>query len=352
MEEGEGDLRVIALEHDGDRVSINKFHHEKLRRLYAIHSKQHVDGCRYHQQQAAGSYDTQEAAASPCECPVDEQHFARCLYVLARRYKTFIGDEAEGGAFHAAAPETTFDTLREDFEVSQEQFASPFNCHFRKFCSAFPDIDVWFGSVGSFFDFSPVEGSFETGPPYTEEVMDMMADRLEHLLDNSTGPLSFIVFVPQWRSPACHALVSMDNSRYLRAHFVAPGHQHTYITGVQHTEGGQGGHRYYVVPHGTELFFLQNDAAYAKWPPTQHKINRFKASLGIKVDAGPFKCEPDLVPQRPKTKTAATVSTGRAVVDKGRHDDRDDGDGDGDDDDDDDDDHGDQPSKRAKRSTQ
>lgn len=38
---------------------------------------------------------------------------------------------------------------------------------------------MFFGSVGSFFDFTPLEGSFETGPPYTEEVMDKMADRLE-----------------------------------------------------------------------------------------------------------------------------------------------------------------------------
>lgn len=53
---------------------------------------------------------------------------------------------------------------------------------------------------------------------------------------------------------------------------------------VQHTEGGQGGYRYYVVPHGTELFFLQNDAGFAKWPPTQEKIDRFKASLGIKAE--------------------------------------------------------------------
>eukprot|EP00055_Hartaetosiga_balthica_P017080 m.111925 g.111925 ORF g.111925 m.111925 type:complete len:192 (+) comp9243_c2_seq6:3550-4125(+) len=50
---------------------------------------------------------------------------------------------------------------------------------------------------------------------------------------------------------------------------------------LQHTESGQGGLRYYVVPHGTEIFFLQNDAAFALWPPTKRRVTLFKKSLGI-----------------------------------------------------------------------
>ena len=43
--------------------------------------------------------------------------FPEALYVLARRYRTFIGEESEGGAFHAAAPEPVFRCLMEHFEV-------------------------------------------------------------------------------------------------------------------------------------------------------------------------------------------------------------------------------------------
>ena len=47
-----------------------------------------------------------------------------------------------------------------------ECFASPLNCYCPRFCSAFPDTDSVFGSVGSFFDFEFVEGSFEANPPF------------------------------------------------------------------------------------------------------------------------------------------------------------------------------------------
>jgi hypothetical protein len=49
--------------------------------------------------------------------------------------------------------------------VSVECFASPLNCHLPAFCSAFPDTDAAFGSLGSFFDFFPTEGSFQVNPP-------------------------------------------------------------------------------------------------------------------------------------------------------------------------------------------
>ena len=45
--------------------------------------------------------------------------------------------------------------------VTCECFASPFNCRFPRYCSAFPEIEGEFGSLGSFFDFSPTCGSFE-----------------------------------------------------------------------------------------------------------------------------------------------------------------------------------------------
>ena len=75
--------------------------------------------------------------------------------------------------------------MKKEYSVCQECFASPLNCYFSRFCSAFPDTDVYFGSQGSFFDFEPDEGSFECGPPYTVEVMDKTADRIHELLTKS-----------------------------------------------------------------------------------------------------------------------------------------------------------------------
>jgi hypothetical protein len=61
-------------------------------------------------------------------------------------------------AFHAhVRPGSLFHVLREELGVSLECFASPLNCYFGRYCSAFRDLDPCFGSLGSFFDFHPTE---------------------------------------------------------------------------------------------------------------------------------------------------------------------------------------------------
>ena len=58
-------------------------------------------------------------------------------------------------------------------------FASPLNRHpLNAFCSAFPDTDAPFGSVGNFFSAAPrslalgSSRSAEAGPPYEDELID------------------------------------------------------------------------------------------------------------------------------------------------------------------------------------
>jgi hypothetical protein len=50
-----------------------------------------------------------------------------------------------------------FDVLLRRFDCRTECFASPLNCRYGRFCSAFYDTDGAFGSLGSFFDFHPTE---------------------------------------------------------------------------------------------------------------------------------------------------------------------------------------------------
>lgn len=89
----------------------------------------------------------------------------------------------ENFGLHAALPHKAFDLLNRKFRVTFECFASPFNCYFSQYCSAFPDIDCYFGSRGSFFEFRPKSGSFQANPPFSEEVMLAMADHMISLLD-------------------------------------------------------------------------------------------------------------------------------------------------------------------------
>eukprot|EP00116_Pleurobrachia_bachei_P004422 sb/3464684/ len=107
----------------------------------------------------------------------------------------------ENFGLHAALPRKAFDLLNRKFGVTFECFASPLNCYFSQYCSAFPDIDCYFGSRGSFFEFKPKSGSFQANPPFSEEVMMAMADHMISLLEGKNqlppSPASVLIVPPQ-----------------------------------------------------------------------------------------------------------------------------------------------------------
>jgi len=71
------------------------------------------------------------------------------VWCLLKRYKTFFGSgQNEGQGTQGALPVSVFECLNRMFGVSFECFASPLNCYFKQFCSAFPDTDSCFGSRG------------------------------------------------------------------------------------------------------------------------------------------------------------------------------------------------------------
>lgn len=114
-------------------------------------------------------------------------------------------------------------------------------------------------------DFTPLSGSFEANPPFCEELMDAMVSHFEvgvlptdgagkiasllggavphvhpimslpqRLLESSPEPLSFIVFIPEWREPPTPALTRMEQSRFKRHQLVLPAFEHEYRSGSQH----------------------------------------------------------------------------------------------------------------------
>ena len=124
--------------------------------------------------------------------------------------------------------------INRQFGVTFECFASPFNCYFRQYCSAFGDIDSYFGSRGPILDFKPHCGSFEANPPFCEELMDAVVTHFERLLEDSLEPLSFMVFLPEWRDPAPPALLKLEASRWKRKQVVVGALEHDYRHGFQH----------------------------------------------------------------------------------------------------------------------
>ncbi|CAJ1429655.1 unnamed protein product, partial [Effrenium voratum] len=180
-----------------------------------------------------------------------------------------------------------FAFLRDEMGVSCELFASPLNCFFAQYFSAFPDVDAPFGSRGSFFDVEELpDGAYEVGPPYTEEVMELMAQKLlKHLKRQQT--LSFVVFVPDWGDD-CTALGLMSGEdfkpfrpRCSDPFLLAVGREHHYISGVQffHDSGADASRRYYDVPHGTRIYVLQTVKGAQRWPFTEEKAEALLAKL-------------------------------------------------------------------------
>jgi len=236
-----------------DVIQIRLTHARKLRRLFEIYSPKSSN-----------------------------QEFLDQLYVMLRRYHSLMDSNKreqipahllatctpnrESASMHAASPPRVFAFLREQLGVHHECFASPLNCYFRSFCSAYPDVDAAFGSRGSFFDFRPTGGSFEVGPPYVVEVMEQTARHCLALLETAEtrgGALSLVVIVPDWRTPLQTAQELMEKSRFRRRQIHIPGGAHAFVVGDQHLPRWD---TTFVLPFDTEVYVLQSSEGVKKYP--------------------------------------------------------------------------------------
>jgi len=197
------------------------------------------------------------------------------VWVLLKRYSKFICDpEEKSEQFHAAAPKSFFEFINEQFDVSFECFASPLNCYFKNFCSAFVDTDRCFGSKGSFFYFVPEQGSFEVNPPYVEEVIEYTADHIFDLLKSSKKPLLFIVGVPDWREPLQKGQEKIEKSNFLKGQFTLEGTKYEYVSGAQHKCNNT-----FNMPFTNRFYLIQNEAGSRKWPIKEKVIDEMKKSF-------------------------------------------------------------------------
>mmetsp|Transcript_40 Transcript_40/g.114 ORF Transcript_40/g.114 Transcript_40/m.114 type:complete len:524 (-) Transcript_40:214-1785(-) len=217
------------------KLRINQEHLEKLEELHRRHS-------------------------SPKNATWDE--FLQRVCSLLVRYNTLQGGSCHGGGMQAALTEEAFAILHDRMGATMECFASPLNCYWGCYCSAFPDTDAPFGSVGSFFSFHPTEGSFEANPPFVPSVMKRMAEHIHSLLCKSTGPMSFCVIIPAWSST--EGWRSLEQSQFLRASLTVSQKEHGFCEGLQHSQAT----RYRIATFDSSMFFLQNDAGNERWPPS------------------------------------------------------------------------------------
>ncbi|XP_015271989.1 PREDICTED: phosphorylated CTD-interacting factor 1 [Gekko japonicus] len=144
---------------------------------------------------------------------IDDPGFERFLlrvWCLLCRYQMMCGVGLyEGTGLQGALPVHVFEALHKLFGVSFECFASPLNCYFKQYCSAFQDTDGYFGSRG-------------------------------------------------------------EQSRFKRHQLILPAFDHEYRSGSQHVCKKE--EMYYKAVHNTAVIFLQNNAGFAKWEPTAERL--------------------------------------------------------------------------------
>ena len=128
----------------------------------------------------------------------------------------------------------TFASLPPLFLIRTATLA-PAGKHRRSDCNCNFSLSIsMFSIFRPVLEFKPVSGSFEANPPFCEELMDSMVTHFERLLSESSEPLSFVVFIPEWREPAPPVLKRLEESSWKRRQVVVPTFEHEYRHGYQH----------------------------------------------------------------------------------------------------------------------
>lgn len=142
---------------------------------------------------------------------------------------------------HCAIPDKLYNYLKKTFKFEIELFASPLNARSERFCSANPEIDKYFGSIGK-IDCKTLDvitesgrripippGSYECNPPYVLEICDNVAKAMISLCEK--GDYLFVCCFPLWEKPLADFHKILDNSKYLMHKYVLKPNEHVFKPG-------------------------------------------------------------------------------------------------------------------------
>ena len=268
-------------------VEVQRSHFEKLRFLHARHSRRlaATESPSAPALGAIGAIGASVGSSGSCGSGTDARaaaassaHFLRDVFCMLLRYEA-LGSHGS----QCAVPPAVFELMRERLGVRLECFASPLNAWAERFCSAFADVDAPFGTLGSFFDFSPPHGSFEVNPPFVPELLLAAVHRAEALLaaaERRAAALSFVFVVPQWEPlPFWRHLMGSGWRRGPPLHLAAD--RHAFVDGAQHTK--HDADRLRPSSFGSTIAVLQTARGAAKWVVDASLIEqlaaRFEAAL-------------------------------------------------------------------------
>lgn len=165
----------------------------------------------------------------------------------------------------------------------------------------------------------PVSGSFQANPPYCEELMEAFVDHVDRLLHNTNEPLSFIVFLPDFREPPARALLKLESSRFKRKQLNVAAFEHEFRNGYQHICDAN--EMNIKSQHQTLIIFLQNDAGFLRWGPSPDRIeallDSYKARKGSSSSAADKELSllsPPLTPASTATDSPTTTATTSTTI--------------------------------------
>lgn len=150
------------------------------------------------------------------------------------RYESF-----GNGSYQWGDPQEVHKVLHHQFHVRYEGFASPVNSRFIEyanthFCSLFPETDGVFGSLGNFFnvDMREHSGGWSVNPPFLNDLMKKVADRIEQVLDDGSACYFFCTF-PSWTDD--DGWMTLNGSRHLLKRFDLKAHHFIVQDAYGHT---------------------------------------------------------------------------------------------------------------------
>jgi phosphorylated CTD-interacting factor 1 len=137
--------------------------------------------------------------------------------------------------------------------------------------------------LGSFFDQKFKEGYYEANPPFTPELFDVMVSHMNKMLDESTGPLSFIIFAPAWIDDPHWKLLT--TAKYYTYNCIIPSSDHTYCDGAFHKQpkvlDESNASKYRPAPFDTGIVWFQNKLATSKWPITKEVEEDIRKAFSV-----------------------------------------------------------------------
>lgn len=128
--------------------------------------------------------------------PFIKNQFNEILYCILLRYNTLGSNNNQ----LAVSPEI-MKNFKHEYNFSFESFASAINATSDYFCSAYPDLEKYFGSLGNFFDCSFIEGTYNFNPPFQEDIINIGIEKIFdniNIAKNNNKKLTFIITIPVW----------------------------------------------------------------------------------------------------------------------------------------------------------